>query len=474
MAAIDATAVGIALPRIGHQFHASITQVQWVVAGYTLSLAALLLLGGSLGDRWGRRRVFRLGAVWFTVASLACALTPGIDLLIVTRVLQGAGAALLVPASLAIIEGSFVDGDQGRAVGAWSGLGGVATAAGPLLGGYLITAASWRWIFLINLPLGLALLWISARHVPESMPATARRLDLPGTAFATASLAALCYGLMQGPAQGWSRMGVVAALAVATAAGAGLLVTERRSAAPLLPAALFRIRAFTVTNAVTFVLYGALGGALFLLPVVLQVSDRYSPLLAGSALLPVTALMLLLSPTSGRVAARIGPRLQMSVGPLTVGLGLFLLSRASTDPSYLTGVLPGALVFGLGLAATVAPLTATALGAAGAESAGLASAINNDVARVGGLIAVAILPPLAGLSGAGYLHPARMATDFRRAVELAALWCLLGGAVAAVGLRGRATGTPRAETAAGGHAFRCPLEAPPLVPPSSPEAAATR
>jgi EmrB/QacA subfamily drug resistance transporter len=358
MASVDATVVGIALPTVGREFRASVAELQWVVNGYTLALAALLLVGGSLGDRFGRRRVFTIGVVWFTVASAACALAPGATVLIALRVLQGVGGALLTPGSLAILQASFREEDRGQAIGAWTGLGGVAAATGPFIGGWLIAVASWRWIFFINLPIGLVVLLLAVRHVPESRDASAQdRVDLPGALLVMTTLAGVTYGLIEGPAHGWHGPGPVVALLVGAVAAGLFVLVESRSPAPLLPLGLFRRRQFTVTNAVTFVVYGALGGVLFLLPVVLQVVGGYSPLASGVALLPLTLVMLLLSSTSGRLASRIGPRLQMSVGPVVVGCGLALLSRLTTDSSYLTGVLPAVLVFGLGLAVTVAPLT---------------------------------------------------------------------------------------------------------------------
>src|SRR5665213_762805 len=441
MASVDATVVGIALPTIGREFHASIAQLQWVVNGYTLTLAALLLVGGSVGDRFGRRRVFTIGVIWFTVASAACALAPGSTTLIALRMLQGVGGALLTPGSLAILQASFREEDRGQAIGAWTGLGGVASATGPFIGGWLIAVASWRWIFFINLPIGLAVLLLAIRHVPESRDESAPdRVDVPGALLVMGALAGITYGLIEGPAHGWHGPGPVVALVTGAVAAGRFVVVEARRPAPLLPLGLFRHRQFTVTNAVTFVVYGALGGVLFLLPVVLQVVGGYSPLASGVALLPLTVVMLLLSSTSGRLASRIGPRLQMTAGPVVVGFGLVLLSRVTTDSSYVTGVLPAVLVFGLGLAITVAPLTATALSAAPVEHAGLASAVNNDVARIGGLIAVAVLPALSGISGSAYLHPDQLAAGFRTAAVIGGIWCVAGGVVAGLGIRNPVAG----------------------------------
>jgi EmrB/QacA subfamily drug resistance transporter len=464
MAAIDATVVGIALPTIGREFHATVGTLQWVVTGYTLAMASLLLLGGSLGDHYGRRRIFSIGAAWFAIASAACALAPDTGVLIATRVLQGVGAALLTPGSLAILQASFEHDDRGRAIGAWSGLGGVATAAGPLLGGYLITAASWRWIFLINVPLGALVLYLSARHIPESRDPTADQpVDVVGAVLATLALAGITFGLIEGPACGWGDPTVLGMLGVGVAASVWFVWVERTSAAPMLPLAVFRVRQFTVTNVVTFVVYAALGGGLFLLPVQLQVTGGYSPFESGLALLPLTVVMLLLSARSGRLATRIGPRLQMSVGPVVVGAGLVLLGRLSTDTSYLTGVLPGVLVFGLGLAITVAPLTATALEAVPDEHSGLASAVNNSVARVGGLIAVSVLPALAGISGSGYLDPVTLSAGFQTAVRIAGGLCVVGGAIAALGIRNPVRALPTGPAEGHPSASYCALDAVPLT-----------
>ena len=464
MAAIDGTVVGIALPSIGRQFHAPLVTMQWVVTGYLLSLAALLLVGGILGDLFGRRNVFCIGVVWFALASAACAAAPDATVLIVTRALQGVGAALLVPGSLAIIQSSYRSDDRGRAIGAWSGLGGVATAAGPLVGGYLIGSVSWRWIFVINLPVAVVVLAASIRHVPETRAAGATGLDLVGSVLTVLALAGITYGLVEGPGRGWGSPAVVASLVVGATAGGAFVVAEARSRRPMVPLSIFRIRQFTVTNGLTLLVYAALSGALFLLPVQLQVVDGYSPLQAGVALLPLTVIMLLLSARSGRLAARIGPRLQMSAGPLVVAAGMALLARTSDTSSYTAGVLPAVLVLGLGLAITVAPLTATAMSAVPGDHAGLASAVNNEVARVGGLVAVAVLPALAGIGGSAYLHHAALAQGFRRAVCISAVWCAAGGVVAALGIRNPApapTGVRAVDE--GPQCLHCALDAAPLA-----------
>jgi EmrB/QacA subfamily drug resistance transporter len=463
IASLDATVVGIALPTIGRAFHSGVGTLQWVVSGYSLTLAAFLLLGGSLGDRMGRRRMFSVGVVWFAVASMCCGIAPNAGVLIVARVLQGVGGALLAPASLAILQASFRQKDRSRAIGAWSGLGGVATAAGPLLGGYLIIAGSWRWVFFINVPVSVLVLVITARHVPESRdPSTAGHVDTLGAGLAVLFLAGLTYGLIEGPNHGWTSPVVLAGLLVAAITGPLFLFVEHTSAHPMLPLGVFRTRQFSGANAVTFIVYGALSGALFLLPVELQLVVHYSPLASGLALLPVTAIMLVFSARSGQLAARIGPRLQMTAGPLVVAAGLLLLTRATHNGSYAQWVLPAVIVFGVGLAITVAPLTATAMGAAPAEHAGVASAVNNVVARAAGLLAVAVLPLLAGITGAAALEPHRLAHGFREAMIIAGLTCAVGGILAAATIRN----PPGASHLRHPHlrAYHCALDGTPLQP----------
>jgi EmrB/QacA subfamily drug resistance transporter len=436
VASLDATVVGIALPRIGKDFGTGVAALQWVVTAYTLTLAAFLLLGGTLGDRFGRKKIFLFGVVWFAVASALCAVAPTAGFLIAARALQGIGGALLTPGSLAILQASFAPEDRARAIGAWSGLGGLASAAGPLVGGYLLAVGSWRWVFFVNLPLSAAVLWIGYRHVPESLDASSHgRIDVPGAVWAVVALGALTYPLIEAPGVGWGNPLIIACLAVAVIGFVAFVVTERRARNPMLPPALFASRQFVATNVVTFLVYAALAGALFLLPVELQQVSGYSPLESGLALLPVTVLMLLFSARSGRLASRIGPRLQMSLGPIVAGTGLFLMTRAATDANYVTGVLPGVLVLGFGLVITVAPLTSTAMSSAPGDHSGIASAVNNDVARAGGLIAVAVLPVISSLTGDAYLHPAQFASGFRTAGIVCALLCVAGGVLAAFTIR---------------------------------------
>lgn len=431
MAFLDGTVVNVALPDIGRDLGASTSALQWILNGYLLTLASLILLGGSLGDRYGRRRIFVLGIGLFTLASLLCALAPSAELLIFARLLQGIGGALLTPGSLAIIEASFRPGDRARAIGAWSGLGGVATAIGPLLGGYLIGAISWRAIFLINLPIGAFVAWAATRHVPESRDpmAAGGRLDLSGAVLAALGLAGTTYALIEAPERGASAAILVTAVGGVLALVA-FFVNERRSANPMLPLEIFRSRQFSAANGVTFVVYAALGGVFFLLVAFLQISLGYSPIEAGAASLPVTLLMLLFSARAGALAQRIGARAPLTLGPLVIAAGLLWMTRIEPGDSYLTAILPPIVVFGAGLTLVVAPVTATVLAAADVRHSGIASGVNNAVARVAGLLAVAVLPIVAGLSGDSFYDPAKMADGFQMAMVVCAALAAAGGVLA--------------------------------------------
>ncbi|EFC82726.1 DHA2 family efflux MFS transporter permease subunit [Parafrankia sp. EUN1f] len=465
IASIDATAVSVALPSIGRDLGADLASLQWVITAYTVTLAGFLLVGGSLGDRYGRRRVFMIGVGWFAVASLLCGIAPNVPVLVAARALQGVGGALLAPGSLAILQASFAVGDRPRAIGAWSGLSGVATAVGPFLGGWLVEVLSWRLVFFINLPLVAAVLVVAARHVPESTdPGATGRVDLAGAVLVTGGLVGLSYGLIEGPDSGWDAPAVLGALLLGVASLAGFVAVERRAATPMMPLDLFGSRQFSAANMVTFVVYASLGGALFLLPIQLQQVGGYSPLAAGTALLPLTIVMLTLSARSGALAERIGPRAQMTVGPVVAAAGLALITRAAGEGGYLLDVLPGVIVLGLGLATVVAPLTSTALGAAPAEHAGIASAVNNDVARTAQLLAVAVLPAAAGLTGDAYLDAAGFASGFQSALWIVAGLCASGGLVAYLGIRNpaptRPTAIPKRPMVPCRH---CGIDAPPPV-----------
>jgi EmrB/QacA subfamily drug resistance transporter len=443
MAQLDGTVVNVALPKIGDELNVGLSSLQWVITAYTLTLAAFLLLGGGLGDRYGRRKIFMIGVMWFAIASIFCAIAPNAPTLIMARALQGIGGALLTPGSLAILQTSFADEDRGRVIGAWSGLTGVASAIGPFVGGWLLDVSSWRWIFVLNIPLAVGVLLVCVRHVPESRDESAvGSVDWAGGVLAAAGLATLTYGLIEGPATRWPITPILM-LVAAVILLAVFLRLESRRAQPMLPLALFRAAQFNAANAVTFAMYAALSAFLFLVPVELQTVSGYSALQAGTSLLPVTLLMLLLSARSGALAARIGPRLQMSVGPLILAVGMLLLIRVGPAANYLTEVLPAVFVIGLGLSTTVAPLTAAALSTVPGEHAGIASGVNNDVARTAGLLAVAVLPALAGISGDDYRIPSAFDSGFTHAAVICAGLAAAAGVLAAFTIRNPRI-TPRA------------------------------
>lgn len=399
MVFLDSTVVNVAMPAIRRDLDTDLAGLQWVVTGYLLTLGALLLIGGALGDLRGRRKVFLAGLLLFTLASVLCAAAPSLEVLILSRVLQGVGGAMLVPQSLAIVTAAFCDEDRGAAIGAWSGLSGLSTAIGPFIGGYLVDTWSWRWAFLLNVPLAATTWWL-ARAVPETRDAGADpRLDVPGAISVTLGLAGVVYALIEGPVRGFGAPTILAA----GIAGAVLLVAfvaiERRSPAPMMPLSLFRSRRFTGANLTTFTVYAALGAGFFFVSLQLQTVLGYSALEAGAASLPITVLLAALSTRSGRLAQRIGPRPQMTVGPLVAAVGFLLLSRVDVGTTYWTGVFPGMVVFGLGLAITVAPLVGAVLMSVDERYTGTASGINNAVSRVAQLLAIALLPFAAGLAG---------------------------------------------------------------------------
>ena len=436
VAFLEATVVNVALPEIGRDLGAGTGGLQWILNGYLLTLASLILLGGSLGDRYGRRLVFQIGVIWFTLASALCAIAPSVELLVVARILQGIGGALLTPGSLSILEATFRKEDRARAIGAWSGLGGVAAAVGPLLGGWLIEAVSWRAIFLINLPLGAFVVLMASKHVPETRdPDATGRLDYPGSILAALGLAATTYALIQAGDPSGSAGLTAAIAAIGVAALVAFVLAERRSPAPMMPLGIFASRQFSAANAVTFAVYAALGGVFFLLVAFLQISLDYSPIAAGAASLPVTGLMLLFSARAGALAQRIGPRLPLTVGPLVIAAGMLLMLRIDPGDSYVSTVLPAVLVYGSGLTLVVAPVTATVLAAADSRHSGVASGINNAVARVAGLLAVAVLPLVAGLSGDAFFDPEKMIDGFRTAMIVTAALAALGGLVAFATIR---------------------------------------
>jgi EmrB/QacA subfamily drug resistance transporter len=434
---LETTVVNVALPALERGLDASLAELQWTVNAFTLVLSALILLGGGLGDRFGRRRVYLVGVVWFAAASLLCGLAPSAAWLIAGRVLQGIGGALIVPGSLALIQASFHPDDRARAVGWWSGLSGMAGAAGPLVGGALVDAAGWRWVFLVNLPIAVVIAVLLARHVPESRDdRPAHRFDVAGALLAAAGLGGVTYALIQPSGGGWI------AAAVGLVAFACFVRVERRSRAPMLPLGLFASRQFSAANLASFFLYGALAGFIFFLPIQLQLTVGYAPLATGLALLPLTVLTLALSARAGALTARIGPHVPLAAGSLCCAVALLLATRIGAQSSYPAEVLPVVVLTGIGIPLITPPITTTVLSAVPDARAGIASAVNNGVARAAGLIVVAALPLLAGLPQDAADNPAALDRGFDAAMLICAGMFLLGGLVAWLGVPRPACSAP--------------------------------
>lgn len=446
---LEGTTVNVALPAIARDFGLGVEGLQWVLNGYLLTLTALMLLGGALGDRFRRPRVFAGGCVAFAVTSAGCAVAPGIVSLVLLRVIQGAAGALVVPNSLAMLESAFQGDERGEAIGQWSAWSAVSTAAGPLLGGWIVDVASWRWVFAGVVVLALVSAGIIARHeiAPAETPTRKDRartapghVDYTGAILVTLGLGGTIGALIDGPHRGFGSPSVLAAgIGGAILLGAFVVVEGRvagRGAQPLLPLAVFRSRQFTGANVVTVLVYAALNALLFLLMPQLQSNLGYSALEAGAALLPANIFMLALSPAAGRLSARIGPRLPMAGGALVTAAGMVLFARVAPGASYLATVFPAAVVFGLGLAAFVAPLTTAVLGALDQGDAGIASGVNNAVARLAGLIATAALPLAAGLGGLEKLTGPAFTAGFERAAWISAGLCAAAAAITVVTISG--------------------------------------
>ncbi|MFB7171023.1 MFS transporter [Streptomyces sp. NPDC056254] len=457
MAMLDSTVVNVALPRMGEDLDADLAVLQWTVNAYLLTLAGLILVGGALGDRFGRRRIFVLGTVWFAVGSLLCGIAPNAGMLVAARALQGIGGALLTPGSLALIQGSIRAGDKGRAVGLWSGLGGVGAAVGPFLGGWLVDGPGWRWVFLLNVPVAALCVPVALRHVPESRdPQAHGRFDVAGAVLGAGALGLVTYALIEASS---GTAAVIAAAVGGVLLGAAFVWVERHRADPMVPPDIFASRQFTAVNLVTLCVYAAFSGFFFLVVLQLQVVAGYSALGAGAALLPTTLLMLLLSARSGEIGERIGPRVPLTAGPLLCAAGILLTLRVGPGASYVADVLPAMVVMGLGMVTLVAPLTATVLSSVDPGRAGLASGINNAAARAAGLLAVAALPLLAGMGPESYLSATQFDAAFGRAMPWCAGALALGAAVAWATVRSPAPGVchPQCHT-------HCALSSPPLEP----------
>jgi EmrB/QacA subfamily drug resistance transporter len=436
---LESSVVNVALPAIGRDLDLEFGGLQWVINAYLLSLSALMITGGSLGDLYGRRRIFNAGLLGFAATSAICALAPSGGVLIGARILQGACAALVVPASLAIVEASFAEEDRGAAIGAWSGWSGISSLIGPFAGGWLVDQTSWRSVFAVVVVAALAAAWLGVRHLPEShgAPTERRRPDWAGSALISLGLAAITYALVEAGGRGLGD----ARVAASTTAGCLLLVVfllvERRVNEPMLPLTIFRSRQFSGANAATLANYIGIGAMFFFLSLQLQDVLGYSALAAGAASLPATLIMLAFSAQAGRLGQRIGARIPMTVGPIVLAVGLVLLAGIEQGDGYLESILPGVIVFGIGMTIFVAPLTTAVLGALPDERAGTASAVNNAIARLAQLLASAALPAAAGLSASTAVGPGAFSEGFHTAMLIAAAIAALGGLISWATIRGR-------------------------------------
>jgi EmrB/QacA subfamily drug resistance transporter len=436
---IEGSVTNVALPAIARDMHLGISGLQWTMNGYLLTLSALILLGGALGDRFSRSKVFAWGLVGFAAASLGCAVAPNLILLVIARVFQGIAGALLVPNSLALLESTFKGEERGAAVGHWASWSAVSTAVGPLLGGWIVDAASWRFVFVIMVPFAIAgaiAVTVAGRSTNERTRSAAS-VDYAGAALMTFGLAAIVGAVMLGPDRGFTTLYPVLLGVTGIILLIAFIVVESRTRHALLPLHTFASRQFTGVNAATFVVYAALAGLFFLLMLQLQNVLGYSALEAGASLMPINVLLLAISPVAGRFAERRGARLPMACGSLVAAVGMLLFALVRPGATYWTSVLPAAIVFGLGLSSLVAPLTSVALASLGEKRAGLASGVNNSVARLAGLLATATIPFAAGLGGALSLSGATLANGFTRAMFICAGLCAVGSVISLLTMSGR-------------------------------------
>ncbi|HVO86405.1 MAG TPA: MFS transporter [Candidatus Binatia bacterium] len=390
IAFLDGSIVTLALPKIQSALNTSFSDLQWIVVGYSLSLGSLMLLGGSLGDIFGRKRIYLVGLIGFGLTSLLCATAPNVNALIAARIVQGAFGALLVPGGLAIINTNFPREERGAAIGKWTAFSGSFAVIGPLAGGYLLDVASWRWIFFINLPLIALCALLGSKSIEETKDDKPRQIDVGGAILAALALSGICYGLIHGPTTNWAPLSVIS-LVIGGVLTVGFLWWESVTKDPMVPLGLFRSRNFAGSNAMTLTMYGALAGFMFALVIYLQTKMGYSSLIAGISLLPVALLMAFFSSKVGRLSAKHGPRLFMAVGPLISAVAMLLLLSYSPGDRYLSFLLPRVILFGIGLTLMVAPLTTTVMTSVSDSSSGIASGINNDISRIGGLVTVAVL-----------------------------------------------------------------------------------
>ena len=456
VATIDGSIVNVALPAIERDLGGGLSAQQWVSNSYLLALASLILVGGSLGDIYGERRIFAVGLTAFGVFSVACAVAPTIEVLIGGRTLQGAAAALMVPSSLAIIVAAFAPEKRGAAIGSWTAWGGIAAIVGPLAGGVIVDQTSWRWIFALNVPLVLATVGLVLAAVPETTAKAGRRVDFIGAGLCAAGLGGVVFALIEQPNYGWSSPIIVLPLIAGVGALSAFLVYERRTAEPMLELDLFSRRNFAVGNAETLAMYGGLGILFFFLTIFLQEVAGYTALESGLAVVPVTLVLFALSRRFGGLADRFGPRLFMGGGPLVASVGILLLLRTGIDTDFVTDLLPALLVFALGLALTVAPLVATVLADADESDAGIASAINNAVARVAGLVGVSVVGVVVAQSLVGdtFAPNTESVRAFHEAVVICAVLVAAGGILGALGISN--PGRTEAERCPGGQLVGIP------------------
>ena len=426
---LEGTVVNVALPAMARDFHLGLEGVQWVINAYLLALGALTLLGGALGDRYGRRRLFTAGAFAFSAATVGCAVAPSMPVLLVLRFLQGLAGAMLVPNSLAMLEASFSEEERSTAIGRWAGWSSVSTAIGPFLGGWLVDAGSWRWVFAVIAPVALTAAWLALGKGMPREEQSNRHVDYTGAALIVLGLGTLTAGLIDGPRVGFAEPLIVVLLVTGVVLLAAFGIIERRSKSPLVPPVLFQSRAFTGVNGATVLMYAGLSGLILLLVLQLQGNLGYSALESGAALLPANALMLVLAPRAGRFAHRHGARWPMVVGAIVAAVGMLMFSRVAPGVSYVRTILPAVVVFGLGISALVAPLTAAVLAAAPTEDAGAASGVNNAAARLAGLLAAAALPAAAGMGGLERLSGLRLTQGYARAMWICAGLAVLAAAV---------------------------------------------